>query len=74
LITDPDRLVKKRESLTMDSDTGLENTANLEIERRAQRDPLIVSSNCPVHRGSNGEAGIAYSKDKIQVKISIAQL
>jgi hypothetical protein len=47
---------------------------DLDIESRGQRGSIIVDSNCPVHKGSEGEAKIAYSKDKIQVKISIAKL
>ncbi len=50
----------------------LRNTRlNLKIERRAQREPFVVSSNSTVLESSSTEAAIAYSKDKMQVKILI---
>ncbi|MDH4218797.1 MAG: hypothetical protein OEW23_08470 [Candidatus Aminicenantes bacterium] len=50
----------------------LRNTRlNLEIERRAQREPFVISSNSTVLESSSTEAAIAYSKNKMQVKIFI---
>lgn len=51
----------------------LRNTRlDLCIERKAQQVPLHVDSNSPVLKISDKEAEIAYSEDKIEVKITVA--
>jgi len=45
---------------------------DLDVERRAQQGPLGVESNSEVRKISEKEAEIAYSKDKIEIKITIA--
>lgn len=51
----------------------LRNTRlDLWIERRAQKKPFVVSSNSAVLESSETEAAIAYSEDKMKVKIFIA--
>lgn len=45
---------------------------DLDIQRRAQKGPLGVDSNSTIHRISEREVEMAYSKSDIQVKITIA--